>query len=78
MSDEAGRLLDSEGADVEASKMLDLHHPVVGDDTDPTYCVACGFAVGWLQPTATSSESYGHSTQATVAEVAAWAAGVSW
>ncbi len=74
----AERLLDDDGADVEASRMLDRHHPIVGDEVDPTYCVACGFAVGWLQPTDTTSESYGHSTQATQSEVAAWMDAVTW
>ena len=72
------RLLDSDGADGGASQMLDRHHPIIGDDEEPTYCVACGFAVGWIQPTEGSGESYGHSTQATESDVSAWMAGVSW
>ena len=68
-------VIDRDGSNVTASNLLDAHHDVVGERDKEGYldnCERCGFAVGWVQRTIVSTAHWGHSTQATSAEVRAW------
>lgn len=66
----ASDVIDEEGNNATASFMLNDDHAVVPSDDD-SYCTVCRFAIGWVQPTTLAPDEYGHSTQATSADVRA-------
>lgn len=66
---------DEDGNNVTASFLLNDHHPVVGTRDKEGYidnCERCGFAVGWVQPTTTNSDEWGHATLASSRTVRTW------
>jgi hypothetical protein len=68
-------VIDQDGTNVSASRLLDVHHDVVGERDREGYldnCERCGFATGWQQPTVLGPDAWGHATQATSAEVLTW------